>query len=214
MALSGNSVGPVVSLSHTSLSFGNQVVGTESASQTIALGNTGTIPLTIGSLAANGNFSQANTCGTSVAVGGSCSITVRFKPTLIGIRTGGVTIKDNAGPPTQIIQLFGIGTDASLSTQSLVFPPQKVGTTGLPSSVRLTNVGTTMLTLSGFTIVGPSGTDFAQTNNCGSSLAAGRSCNLAVTFTPSAKGIRNASLEITDSGGGSPQKVSLTGTGK
>jgi hypothetical protein len=103
VAISGNSVGPVVSLSHTSLSFGNQVVGTESASQTTVLANTGTIPLTISSLAANGNFSQSNTCGTSVAVSGSCTITVRFKPTLIGIRNGGVTIKDNAGPPTQII---------------------------------------------------------------------------------------------------------------
>jgi FG-GAP-like repeat/HYDIN/CFA65/VesB-like, Ig-like domain/Cep192 domain 4 len=214
VALSGNSIGPVVALSSTGLNFGKQVVGTVSGPQTVILANTGTIPLTITSLAANGNFSQTNTCGASVAVGGSCSMTVRFNPAVIGNRMGSVTIKDNAGPPTQIITLFGVGTDVSLSTTSLVFPPQKVGTTRPPSNVRLTNVGGTTLTFSGFAISGPSATDFAQTNNCGSSLAAGRSCTIAVTFTPTATGSRNASLDISDNGGGSPQKVMLTGTGK
>jgi hypothetical protein len=214
VALSGNSIGPVVAISSTGLNFGKQVVGTVSGSQTVVLANTGTIPLTITSLAANGNFSQTNTCGASVAVGGSCSITVRFNPAVIGNRMGSVTVKDNAGPPTQIITLFGVGTDVSLSTTSLVFPPQKVGTTRPPSNARLTNVGGTTLTFSGFAISGPSATDFTQTNNCGSSLAAGRSCTIAVTFTPTATGSRNASLDISDNGGGSPQKVMLTGTGK
>jgi len=214
VALSGNSIGPVVVLSSTRLSFGNQVVGTVSGSQTVILANTGTIPLTITSLATTGNFSQTNTCGTSVAVGGSCNITVRFNPAVIGNRMGAVTIKDNAGPPTQVITLFGIGTDVSLSTTSLIFPPQKVGTTRPPSNVLLTNVGATTLTFSGLTLMGLNAQDFAQTNNCGSSLAAGRSCTIAVTFTPTAKGTRKAYLAITDNGGGSPQKVTLTGTGK
>lgn len=214
VALSGNSIGPVVSLSKTLLGFGNQVVGTVSAPQTVTLANIGTIPLTITSLWANGNFRETNTCGSSVGVGGSCTITVRFKPAAIGILTGAVTIKDNAGPPTQTIKLFGIGTDVSLSTTSLVFPPQKVGTTSLPISVELTNVGATALAFSGFTLSGPSAADFTQTNDCGSSLAAGGSCTIAVSFTPSAKGIRNASLAISDNGGGSPQKVMLTGTGE
>jgi hypothetical protein len=214
VALSGNSIGPVVSLSKTLLGFGNQVVGTVSAAQSVTLANTGTVPLTITSLLANGDYRETNTCGSSVGVGGSCTITVRFRPATTGILNGAVTIKDNAGPPTQIVKLFGIGSDVSLSTLSLVFPPQKVGTTSLPIGVELTNVGATALTFSGFTLSGPSAADFAQTNNCGSSLAAGGSCTIAVSFTPGAKGIRNASLAISDSGGGSPQEVTLTGTGE
>lgn len=214
VALSGNSIGPVVVLSKRHLAFGNQVIGTVSPAQVFTLANSGTMSLTISALTANSDFTQTNTCGTSVAVGGSCSITVRFKPTVIGSRTGAVTIKDNAGPPTQIVQLFGIGTDVSLSTASLVFPPQQVGTTSLPVSVQLTNVGSTALTISGFSMAGPSAADFAQTNNCGAGIAAGGSCSIEVAFAPSVKGIRNASLEISDSGGGSPQQIKLTGTGK
>ena len=213
VTLSGNSIGPVVVVSKKYLAFGNQVIGTVSPAQVFTLANSGTMSLTISILTASGDFSRTNTCGTNVSAGGSCSIGVRFKPTAIGSRTGAVTIKDNAGPPTQIVQLFGIGTDVSLSTASLMFSPQQVGTTSLPISVQLTNIGTTALTISSFSMAGPSAVDFAQTNNCGASLTAGGSCTIQVTFTPTAKGIRNASLEVTDNGGGSPQKVILTGTG-
>jgi hypothetical protein len=214
VALSGNSIGPVVNLSSGSLSFGNQVVGTVSASQFLTLTNTGTISLAISSIVANGNFSQTNTCGASVGVGGSCTITVRFDPSTTGVRTGAISITDNAGPPTQSIRLSGIGTDVSLSTVALTFASQKVGSTSPPSTVRLTNVGKTTLAISGLSITGTDAKDFAQSDNCGSDLAAGRSCVISLTFTPSAKGTRNAFLDIADNGGGSPQKVTLTGTGQ
>jgi hypothetical protein len=214
VALTGNSIGPVVKLSSQTLNFGNQVVGTLSAAQSVTLKNNGTLSLNIGSITANGNFTQTNTCGSSVAVGASCTITVQFLPTVIGERTGMITITDNAGPPTQTIHLFGTGTDVSLSTLTLTFPPQKVGTTSPPSSIRLTNVGRTGLTLSSFTISGANPADFVQGNNCGSSLLGGHSCTISVTFTPSATGTRNATLAISDNGGGSPQSVTLQGTGK
>ena len=121
VALSGSSVGPVVSLSKMLLGFGNEVVGTVTAAQMVTLANTGTVLLTISSLLANGDYKETNTCGSSVGVGGSCTITVRFKPVTTGILNGAVTIKDNAGPPIQIVKLFGIGTDVSLSTTSLAF---------------------------------------------------------------------------------------------
>jgi len=214
VALSGNSIGPIVKLSSLTLNFSNQVVGTTSAGKTVTLKNNGTLPLNISSITANGNFTQTNTCGSSVAVGASCTITIQFSPTVIGDRTGVVTIADNAGPPTQTIHLFGTGTDVSFSTLSLTFAPQKVGTTSPPSSIRLTNVGRTTLTFSSFTLSGSNAADFAQGNNCGTSLVGGHSCTISVTFTPSATGTRNASLAISDNGGGSPQKVTLQGTGK
>jgi hypothetical protein len=65
----------------------------------------------------------------------------------------------------------------------------------------------------GISIIGTDSKDFAETNTCGKSVPAGESCFITVTFTPLAKGLRSASVSIGDNGGGSPQKVSLIGTG-
>jgi len=55
--------------------------------------------------------------------------------------------------------------------------------------------------------------DFSQANTCGTSLPSGASCFIYVTFRPTAKGYRKATLGIKDNGGGSPQQVSLEGYG-
>src|SRR5574340_664813 len=62
-------------------------------------------------------------------------------------------------------------------------------------------------------ITGSNAGDFAQSNSCGSSLATNASCTINVTFTPTASGARTASISVTDNASGSPQTVSLTGTG-
>lgn len=67
--------------------------------------------------------------------------------------------------------------------------------------------------LCGITIGVADPKDFAETNNCGSSLGAGKSCTIRVTFTPTATGSRSAWVAITDNGGDSPQRVALSGTG-
>lgn len=66
----------------------------------------------------------------------------------------------------------------------------------------------------GITIVGGAAGDYSQTDNCGSSVAAGNSCTISVKFAPTMKGARSATLELNDNGGESPQKVSLSGTGQ
>jgi hypothetical protein len=55
--------------------------------------------------------------------------------------------------------------------------------------------------------------DFAQTHNCGSTLPPHGHCTVKVTFKPTKIGQRSATLEIYDDGGGSPQTISLSGTG-
>ena len=77
----------------------------------------------------------------------------------------------------------------------------------------LVNAGNATLSISGITIGGTNPGDFAQTNSCSSSLAAGASCAISVTFTPPTTGSRSASLSVIDNATGSPQTVSLTGTG-
>jgi|SRR5271169_117527 len=94
-----------------------------------------------------------------------------------------------------------------ISPTSLTFGSQPVGTTSPPKAVTLTNKQTSALT--GLTISTTG--DFAQTNNCGTSLAANSSCTINVTFSPTALGTRNGNLTLNDSSG--TQSASLTGTG-
>ena len=70
----------VVTLNHASLSFGSDPVGT-SSSENVTLRNTSTTTaLSVISIVSSGNFAETNTCGTSVAAGGHCVITVTFTP--------------------------------------------------------------------------------------------------------------------------------------
>jgi len=104
---------PSVALSPASLTFGTQFVQTTSAPQTITLTNGGTAALAITNLTASGDFAQTNTCGTSVAAGGNCSISVSFTPTSAGQRSGTVTIADNAANSPQTVSLTGTGQAAN-----------------------------------------------------------------------------------------------------
>jgi hypothetical protein len=102
--------------------------------------------------------------------------------------------------------------DADLLPTSLTFGQQNPGTASAPQSVMLTNPGTATLSITSIALAGANSGDFAQTNNCGSSVLAGANCTIMVTFTPTATGSRSASLTITDNASGSPQTISLTGT--
>jgi hypothetical protein len=54
---------------------------------------------------------------------------------------------------------------------------------------------------------------FSETNNCGTSLAAGGSCTVSVTFAPTAAGSASGTLSVNSSAPGSPLTVALSGTG-
>jgi hypothetical protein len=218
VSLSGTGVGiPVVQLSPTSLTFATQLINTSSAAQNVTLTNTGNGTLTITSIGISGgnstDFSQTNNCGTSVAAGASCTISVTFKPTAKGSRSSSVSIVDNASNSPQSVPLSGTCTQVLLSTTALNFGDQRVGTTSAALAVTVTNKGTGGISITNIGISGRNAGDFAETNTCGTTLGAGQACTIDVTFTPRAQGSRTASLSITDTGGGSPQTVSLSGTG-
>lgn len=222
VALSGTATAPaapVVSLSPTSLTFTSTVVGVSSAAQTVTVKNTGAASLSITSVSVTGDYSQTNTCGTSLAAAASCSIAVTFKPTASGARTGSLSIADNASGSPQTVSLTGTATAATapkvtLSPTSLSFSSTTVGTASAAKTISLTNSGTALLTISSITVSGTNAPDFAQTNNCGTSLAVNAACTISVTFKPTAKSSRSASITISDNVAGSPQSVSLSGTGK
>src|SRR5271165_5957224 len=199
-----------VTLSPTSLSFGNQAVGSSSSAKNITLKNSGTATLGISSIAASGDYSQTNTCGASLAASAKCIISVNFAPTALGSRTGTVTITDNASNSPQTVSLTGTGiAQTTVSPASLSFGNQAEGTSSAAKTVKLTNNLPTALSISSIGVTG----NFAQTNTCGTSLSGGTNCTISVTFTPTALGSQTGTLTISDSATNSPQTVPLTGNG-
>jgi hypothetical protein len=212
-----NQTPPPVSVTPKSLPFANQLVGTSSATQAITVKNNGPTATTIG-LGVSGDFTQTNTCPVSpatLAIGANCAVNVAFKPAATGVRNGDVTITHNLAGSPQTVALTGTGVApiVTLGGNSIGFGNQMVGTTSNVQMVSLSNTGTATLTIASITITGANAGDFAQTNACGGSVAAGANCSISVTFKPTATGNRSASVTIADNATGSPQIVALTGTG-
>ena len=209
------------SLSATSLSFGTpQNVRTKSALQSVPLTSTGNAPLDIASITVTGtgasSFAFANTCGSSVAAGGSCTINGHFTPVTTGAFTATVTITDDAQDSPQSIAVSGTGSSppaVSLSTASLSFPATTLGTTGtIP--VTLTNTGLGNLNVSSISNSGTNPTGFSHTSNCGgTTIVPGGYCTIQVSFTPSAIGSFSAILNIYDNAPEGPQSIAVNGAG-
>ena len=100
---------PTATLSVTSMSFGSQVVDATYVGQAINLSNTGSARLSIDGIALALPFTQINTCGSSLAAGATCSITVTFVPTTEGDFTSNVSITDNVKGSPQTVALTGTG---------------------------------------------------------------------------------------------------------
>jgi hypothetical protein len=226
VAFSGTGVAPapVVSLSSTTVAFGNQTVGITSAPQTVTLTNTGTASLKIQTVAlAGGNTSNfaiasGSTCtnGATIAINGTCTVAITFTPNAVNsLIQDTVLITDNAADSPEGISLSGAGTPVptvTVTPSKVTFPnAQFVGTSGNPQSVTLTNTGQAPLAISGVTA---SPSDFAVLNSCGNSLAAGGSCAIGVFFDPTVGGTRTGTLTINDNASGSPQTVALSGVGQ
>jgi hypothetical protein len=216
VALSGTGTSNVT-VTPLALTFPTQVLGTTGTAQIVTLKNGGTTAVTISSVAItgtnSGDFSQTNTCGTSVAGGASCTASVSFKPTGVGHRSASLVFTDSAG--TQTVAIQGTGTAANISPKKLNFAAQTVGTTSAAQVVTLMNASTTTaITITSLKITGTDPNDFAQTNTCGTSVLPLKSCTISVTFKPTVTGARSASVNIMDNAGASPQLIPLTGMGK
>ncbi|MFF4754592.1 choice-of-anchor D domain-containing protein [Streptomyces sp. NPDC002514] len=105
----GGSSGATLSAGPTSLTFPSQALNTTSSAQTVTVTNTGTAAATVSAITTTGDFSQTNTCGTSIAASASCTVNVTFRPTASGTRTGDLTIAGNASNGTTTVALTGTG---------------------------------------------------------------------------------------------------------
>ena len=208
-----------VNLSPISINFGAILAGSSSNPVPVTLTNTGGVTLTITSIKSGGadpqDFTETNNCGTSVAAGGQCTINVTFKPTRNGKRTGNITISDNAANSPQTVSLTGVAQNSpvSFTPPNIVFPNQLIGTTSAPQTVTLNYVGKTALVIKSLGIAGTNGSDFVQTNTCGTGIQPGSSCTFAVTFTPSAAFARDSVIVMQDNAQGNTHLIGLAGNG-
>jgi hypothetical protein len=108
-----------VALGPARLTFASQSVGTASSPQVVRVTDSGSAALSITSIAASGDFTQTNNCGSSLTAGASCTISVIFTPAATGPRTGELTITDDAaGSPHQVSLSGNLKSDFSVSSPS------------------------------------------------------------------------------------------------
>jgi len=96
-----------------SLAFGDVNTGTSSAAQTVTIANPGSSAQTISGVSVTGSFTQTNTCGSSLAAGASCTVSVKFAPTATGALTGTLTVANSSPAPSLTVSLTGTGVNSS-----------------------------------------------------------------------------------------------------
>lgn len=205
------SVQAILNFSAPTLDFPPTVLQGASAPVTDTLANSGNTAATLTQISNSGPFAESNNCGTSLAAGASCQVSLTFYPVIPGDSYGQLAILSNASGTTTV-DLFGSSTTAPAAVAcptALNFGNQTQGTSSGPQTVILTNTGSAQLTITGMATKG----DFAETSNCAGSLSPRASCRITVTFTPTALGALTGALTVNDDAPGSPQIIPLSGSG-
>ena len=124
---------------------------------------------------------------------------------------------DLAGVTSSVTQSFSGGSATSpklvLTPGNLAFGVQTLGLTTPALTAKLTNGGTAPLTISAINSSGANSKDFVSTSSCAALLPVGASCNISAVFKPSVTGVATASLSIANNASGSPNTITLSGTG-
>jgi len=209
-----------------SLTFPAQLVGTTSPARIVTLTNTSTGPIAINAVATTAGFARSGgTCNGTVGPGTSCTVGVTFTPSAgpNGTRTGTLSITTNAtNVAGGVFQVPLTGTAINplllLSPASRAFS-STVNVRTAAQLVTVTNNTSPGAPVAGiaWSITGANANQFAIANGsttCRSTLAAGASCVIGVTFRPTAiaPNPKAATLRVSFTGAGSPQTATLTGT--
>jgi len=211
-SLINQSPAAVMSASPTKLTFGNEQVGSTTASQTVTLTNKGNLSLNIASITTSADYPMTTTCGSTLASLGTCTITVSFAPSFPGAISGTLTIQGSVTGDFLLVPITGTGQfPMAVSPVSLTFPSTAVGHTSAAQTVTVINQSPALQNFS-FSATGNYNAVASGTNPCGSSLTAGASCTVSVSLTPTQSGAINGSFIVSGSNF-IPQITSLAGTG-
>jgi hypothetical protein len=209
----------------TTLAFGLRDTGTPTPLP-VQVTNTGLAELTVSSAVVSpaGAFTVASNTCTTVAPAGTCTITVAFAPTTTALQTAQLAIVHNAAGSPQTITLTGQGQTPVVRPvitlpATTAFGRRAIGT-NRTQSVRVANQGPGVLTITSVSAANgpltPSATAqfTAALGTCAAPVAVGRTCNLAVTFSPTVVGPLTGTLSVVSNAVGNPRTAALTGTGR
>ena len=220
VALAGTGVLPQLSVYAIGI-FGSVPVGSRST-HTVTVTNLSTTPMTVTQVPLTGNgFSTSGlSLPLTLAAGANSTFSLIFAPTAAATYNGSMPVISTANDSPSVFTLSGTGIASTggtpavrLSASSVAFGNQAVDMTSSGHAVTLSNSGGGALSISKVAITGTNASDFSEASACGGSLAAGGNCTISVMFTPAVAGGRTGALSITDNATGTPQSVSLSGTG-
>jgi streptogramin lyase len=216
-------IAPTIALTSQALTFASQPVGGASASQVLTATSPTGGTLAISSVDLSGpdkaDFTLDDTCTGAdlVPARNTCTVGVVFSPVAgpIGTRTATLTFTDDATSGPQTVTLTGTATPgAGFNQSSIAFGTQALGTTSPATTLTFTNDTATAIKVASVSVGGADPGDFPIGDHCsGDTLTANETCSVTVSFVPAGPGPRGATLTVTDSAPGSPQAVSLSGTG-
>jgi hypothetical protein len=213
VGLSGTAIAATLTLgiSPKSLSFGNVTTGTSSAGQNITITNTGNSSVTIAQINLNGaGYSMTGSSApVTLTPSQNLTLTIQFSPTVAGTVNGSISIVSDATGSPASVPLSGTGVLLNVSPTTLSFGNQIVNTTSGAQAVTLSNGGSTAITINNVQAAAP----FAVSGFSGvTTLSAGQSLPLTVTFTPTIQTVYNGTLTISYNSTSSAT-VTLSGTG-
>ena len=214
--LTGTGEAPLT-VSPTSLTLPSAAVGS-SSSASVTVTNAQMTSITLSSSASADYSVTGGTCGSSLAGGASCTITVTFTPQYKGSIKGALAISSSSEFSPLTVGLTGAATGGpkvplKLSPTSLTFSSTGLGAISDAKTITVTNNGTGAITIDAISASDNFAAAGSGATPCGGSLAKSASCTLSVTFTPSDTGSVKGSVAIATSGPGSPQIIAVSGTG-
>jgi hypothetical protein len=218
VALAGSAAVPTVSLSANSLSFPLMAAGSASTPQIVTLTNNGSVPTTLGAITLSGSnasaFSKTTTCGSTLAVSATCTVTLSYTEAATASDSATLSIANNTTSNPVTVALAGSAAvpTVSLSATTLTFPLMTAGSTSTPQIVTLTNNGSVPTTLGAITLSGSNASAFSKTTTCGTTLAASATCTVTLSYSEAATASDSATLSIANNTASNPVTVTLTGS--
>ncbi|MBX5483555.1 MAG: choice-of-anchor D domain-containing protein [Myxococcaceae bacterium] len=211
VSLSVNGSAPLISVTPSSVNFGDSGINATPGQKTIIITNSGNVPLTIANGIATSPFGAPPMAGDTIAAGGSKTYTLTFSPTVLGPATGTLTITSDSPLSPTVVQLAGNGVEPhlALSNTLIAFPDTVVGATSVSSTITATNTGSGSLHIFPPTISSPFTTTLAETT-----IPEGGSTTFTITFAPTAPGPITGSIVVVSDDADGPHTINLAGTAR
>jgi hypothetical protein len=213
----------VLTVSPSTLNFGNAYAGSDGKSLTVTLKNGTSTAVSLTGISLTG--AQANefavsgsTCGLNLPPSATCTLTILFRTPNMGPRSATLAISNSSNGTPAMVALSGTGI-ASVGTlvanpSSLSWGPVAVGNVSGSKSLTLTNNNFVTVPIDTIEITSTDSADFhILSQTCGTGLSAGTSCTLLFSFAPKSMGTRVALLSVAGGVVNSPFQISLAGTG-